>query len=496
MYQGKFDAKNKGKRTPAPRQESAPRTREPEAREPVAEKAPRRRGPRVGGVIFYTLYFLCIAAFFVAMHQVTGLLTDWLKDYQAAQPTTKSAEVYQQYFADPDWGAIYDMLGIQDTAYEGRDAFVSYMNAKVGGTELNFVETSAGLSGDKKYLIKLGEEKIASFTLVGEEGEITDIPDWQLGTVEVFYERTHSVTVRIQSGETVFINGTPLGESNIIRIDSTLAENYLPDGVHGPLTYTLELDGLLTEPEVTVQSAAGEAVELLLDAGSGMYVTPSSTETHTITADEKDLVLNAGKIYARYMIEAATDNQLAQYFNSKSAIYKTITRMDMWMQNSQGYEFTKEAVSDYVRYSDECFSARVELVLTVTRLSGTTKDYEVNTNLFFEKSGSSWKVTEMTGVDVQEPVSQVRLTLRSEDNVLSSDFVESDANSLTLPVLTAPEGKVFAGWFREETDADGTTEYFQVFAPTDSGVVTIPEGYVLEHMTLYAIFEDAQTEGA
>lgn len=493
MYQGKFDAKNRGKRTAAP-QEQPRRTRTEAPREPAPEKT-RRRGPRVGGVIFYTLYFFCIAAFFLVMHQATGKLTDWLVDYQAAQPTTKSSQVYQQYFADPDWGAIYDMVDLEETEYEGRDAFVTYMTAKVAGQELDCVETSAGLSGNKKYLIKLGDEKIASFTLVGEEGEITDIPEWQLGTVEVYYERTHSVTVQIQEGETVYINGTALGEEDIIRIDSTLAENYLPEGVHGPLSYTYRVTDLLTDPEVTVQDADGSAVELIFDVGTETYVTPSSTETYTISSTEKELVLNAGKTYAKYMIEAATSGQLAQYFNNKSDIYKTITRMELWMQNSQGYEFTKESVSDYVRYSDDCFSARVELVLTVTRLSGTTKDYDVDTTLFFEKSGSSFKVTQMTGVDVQAAISQVRLTFQNEGTVLTSTFCASDAKSLTVPVLTAPEGKTFAGWFREETAEDGTTNYFQVFAPTESGIVTIPDGYELEPMTLYAIFEDAAAEG-
>lgn len=231
MYQGKFDSKNKrttvdvsqlvAQRNSAPSQEQPPRqpvrenppktnparaqqplrqqnvrqsqpTRQPSGKRPPAAQAmpeKRRKGPRLGGVIFYTLYFMFILVFFVATFFGLQWLQGWLTDYQAAQPTTKSQEVFEQLFSHPDWSALYDAAGIEDTPYEGKEQFVAYMENKVGDSALTFKETSAGLSGDKKYLVLLGDEKIASFTLSGQTAAITDIPDWELGGVELFFDR-------------------------------------------------------------------------------------------------------------------------------------------------------------------------------------------------------------------------------------------------------------------------------------------------------------------
>ena len=134
--------------------------------------------------------------FFVATFFGLQWLQGWLADYQAAQPTTKSQEVFDQLFSHPDWGALYDAAGIEDTPYEGKEQFVSYMENKVGDATLTFKETSAGLSGDKKYFVLLGDEKIASFTLSGQTAAITDIPDWELGGVELFFDRSETFYIQ------------------------------------------------------------------------------------------------------------------------------------------------------------------------------------------------------------------------------------------------------------------------------------------------------------
>ena len=183
MYQGKFDSKNKktavdvselvAQRNSAPSQEQPQRqpvrenpprtnpartqqptrqqnvrqsqpTRQPSGkRPPVTQTVPEkhRKGPRLGGVIFYTLYFMFILVFFVATFFGLQWLQGWLADYQAAQPTTKSQEVFDQLFSHPDWGALYDAAGIEDTPYEGKDQFVAYMENKVGDSQLTFKET-------------------------------------------------------------------------------------------------------------------------------------------------------------------------------------------------------------------------------------------------------------------------------------------------------------------------------------------------------------------
>jgi hypothetical protein len=199
MYQGKFDKKHKNtsqdileitaqrnaeaaaqKRSAAEKKQAAAAAQKraaaneqaihsiPETNPKASKKAakevqtaPKKKGPRLGSVIFYTLYFLFIFLFFVAVYFGLTWLQGWLVDYEAAQPTTKSEEIFHQLFDDPDWGALYDAAGIADTEYEGKEAFVTYMEELVGDKELSYQLTSSGLSKDKKYFVNLEGKRLA-----------------------------------------------------------------------------------------------------------------------------------------------------------------------------------------------------------------------------------------------------------------------------------------------------------------------------------------------
>ena len=490
MYQGKFDSKNKrttvdvsqlvAQRNSAPSQEQPPRQAMPEK---------RRKGPRLGGVIFYTLYFMFILVFFVATFFGLQWLQGWLTDYQAAQPTTKSQEVFEQLFSHPDWSALYDAAGIEDTPYEGKDQFVAYMENKVGDSALTFKETSAGLSGDKKYLVFLGDEKIASFTLSGQTAAITDIPDWELSGVELFFDRSETFYIKNTDGHTVEVNGVPLDDSHVIQIATTAAAERLPIGITGVSICTQEISDLMATPTVTIFDESGKAMEVSYDAETHTFT--EQTQANTISDDEKEAALNAAKTYCLFMIEKASRADIAKYFDTSSEAYSVITNLsgNLWMQGNNGYRFTKEEVSDYARYSDDLFSARVALTLNVTRTDGTTKDYDYDQTLFFRKQDTGkWLAYEATNADVNAPVGKVRLTFMNGDTVLSSDFIKTDATELDTPLVSAPEGKVFIGWYRIDKYDNGTT-YTMVFDPDENGHVTIPNGTTLEPMTLYALFE-------
>ena len=480
-----------GRVSPLPVSQSQP-TRQPSGkRPPVTQTVPEkhRKGPRLGGVIFYTLYFMFILVFFVATFFGLQWLQGWLTDYQAAQPTTKSQEVFDQLFSHPDWGALYDAAGIEDTPYEGKEQFVSYMENKVGDSALTFKETSAGLSGDKKYLVLLGDEKIASFTLSGQTTAITDIPDWELGSVELFFDRSETFYIKNTDGHTVEVNGVPLDDSHVIQIATTAAAERLPIGITGVSICTQEISDLMATPTVTIFDESGNPMEVSYDAGTHTFT--EQTQANTISDDEREAALNAAKTYCLFMIEKASKADIAKYFDTSSEAYSVITNLsgNLWMQGNNGYRFTKEEVSDYARYSDDLFSARVSLTLNVTRKDGTTKDFGYDSTLFFRKQDTGkWLVYDATNADVNAPVGKVRLTFMNGDTVLSSEFVKTDATELDTPLVSAPEGKVFIGWYRIDKYDKGTT-YTMVFDPDEDGHVAIPNGTTLEPMTLYALFE-------
>ena len=487
-------AQNAPKTSASPKKRPAEKAASPAGQTPPVKagkaRKKKKKANRTVTIVFYTCYFVMVAALLAGILFLRSWLVDYLTDYEASQPTTRCEEIFQEYFADPDWAALYTKAGLSDTAYESSEAFRDYMNAKVGTRELAYVETSAGLSGGHKYLLKLDSETIGYFTLV-DQGSA----DWQLGQVVLNHSYNQSVTIQTMGGITVYVNGVALTDDHTIQIGTTKVEEYLPDGVHGPRIYTLYLDGLMNAPEVTATDDQGNPVEITYHADSNLYEV--LTAENTISTEEYDRVLLTAKTYALRMIEKATKNELAKYFDSTSDSYKTIVSIDPWMQEwfFKSYEWGEESITGYYRHNDKLFSVHVNLSMFVTRTDETIKEYAVNHSFLFEKQGSTWKCVNMTNVDFREQSAMVRLSFLLGDTVIFTNLFPEDTDSVTLPTVTAPQGKVFSGWYRLDTAEDGSMSYTQVFAPQEDSKAVLPAGTHLTPMNLYALFENASDNG-
>ncbi len=465
MYQGKYVAKQSA----------------------VAEKPAQKRRIRVGTIVFYCFYLLLFPAFFLLMSGAMDALEDWLTKYEASQPDVKCQQVYAQLFENPDWGELYSLAGVQDTKFEGKDSFVAYMTEKVDPAKLSYNETSAGLSGDHKYVVKHDGEKIAVFTLTGGAQTETEIPEWKLGALELFYSTEHTVQIRTLAGVQVFINNVALDESYIIQTTTTVAEKYLPEGLHGTRTQTFLVTDLLTAPKVSAQDADGNPVELVYDAQTGIYTQQVSADSY---ADYEQRILGAADVYCKYMIRAVNGGQLKNYFDRNSEIHDSIYRNETWMQSYQSYRMDPAVISEFVMYSEDFFSARVAQSMHVTRWDNTVKEYNLDATFFFQLISGKWYAVDMTNVQIQQELTQVRLTYHNGSTVLESVFVADDAKQITPPSVEVPDGKVFTGWFRKTTDETGKTTYSLMLLPDETGKVSLPEGTVLEPMELYAMFEN------
>ena len=510
MYRGKFQSDKregtpvyrepspaKNTRTsaqqPSSRQASSQRTAQAQ-RTPQQREVPQRRGPRVGGIIFYTLYFLMIFVFCAGTWLATKWLQGWLVDFEAAQPTVKSQEVFDQLFANPDWAALYKSAGIQDTPYEGVDAYVSYMQEKAAGKTLTYTETSAGISGDKKYIVKLEDEKVASFTLSGATEHVTDIPDWNLGSVELFFDRAEGYKIQKMDGHTAYVNGAPLDDSFTIQIATTKADKYLPIGTTGVKTCIQQIDGLMARPTVTINDQAGNPMEVSYDEESGMFI--EQTEANTISDELRKRSIEAMEAYGKFLLNIGNRATVASYFDASGDAYKYIMGADRsWTKSGSGQKFLNEEVSEYVRYSDTLFSVRVSMTMTATRDDGSVKEFPIDYTLFFTLKNDKWMIYDMIAGSIQIPVGQVRLTFMDGSTQLSTGFYDTETEELLTPVVSVPEGKRLS-WVRKDQDANGRQQLTLVFTPDATGLVALASGTSPEPTPLYtSLHHAAAAEG-
>lgn len=489
MYKGKYEQKtasaDPAAKVPTPEPQAAPPQR----------KRKRKKRATKGTRIFYGVYAAFILLFFIAVIVAMGALKNWLVDFQAAQPEDASQKIFSELFADPDWGEIYALANPADTSADSQSAYAAYMEQQVGKSELAFIETAADQSGNHKYIVYYVQDAdtgiaIATFTLAAGNQD-ADAPDWKLGAVEVFFSRNLSYDIVTLPGYTVTVNGKALDETHIIRTVSTKAEEYLPEGVHGYQLLTYRVAGLICAPEVVVTDADGQSVELIFDEANGTYI-QTMPEAPSIGDSEQTTLLNAAQTYCRYMIGAVGKADLKGYFDESTQIYATITSSTTWMQSYKGYEFGGENVTDFYRYSDTLYSAKVSLTLDVTRKNGTVKNYDLSSTFFIEKQGDQWKVIEMTNESVQEQITHVRLTYKDADGAeIHSEFVDAASKRLTTPAVNAPEGKAFEGWYEENIDSQGNVTLTLRFQPDANGNVTVVEA--LEPMVLVPQFKEASS---
>lgn len=450
-------------------------------------KKPERSKPKKRSV-FYPIYAIVTALLFIGICCLMIPLHSWLVRYEASQPEYMCQQVFQDLFADPDWAVLYSLAGTEDTPYENRDTYAAYMEQKVGSADLTCTETSAGLSGDHKYLIKLGDEKLASFTLTGSTNS-SNITEWALGTVEVFFERTLSVTVYKLPGQTVYINGTALDDSHTVRYTATAAEEYLPEGVHGYRMEQQTLTGLLMEPQILVRNADGSEAKMAADE-SGI-LSPVLSDPEAISQAEWDIAVGAAKADAKYSIYALGTTGLREYFDPNSQVYKDLCDTPMYTQPYTGYSFDESLteVTEFCRYSENVFSARVTLRLNVERASGGTKTFDLNKTYFFTKnSAGKYLVTNYSSASALDRTQQVRLTFLQNGQVLDTQMVDAHADSISLPQISAPTGQVFKGWAVQEDDGSGKITMTIVLVPDESGNAYHDPAAALEPMTLYPVF--------
>ncbi len=463
--------------------------------------------PRRSTVIFYTVALLVIVCFYFYMSGLMGKLKTHLDKYQSSHINTQYRLVFEDRFSDPDWGALYEEAGLQGTEFEDKQAFITYMEEKVGDQELICFLESNGTSG-KKCPVYLGDEEIGAFYMVSQTDPEPEadpwyyripfakslvnklkIQHWEYAYLELKApNREQSVTVTTEGERIVYVNGVALTDAQLISTTVTTAEQYIPQGLHGMRRQTYSMDGFLVKPVVTVTDLSGNPIEIA-EEFPGKY-----TEVFVPQQAEAELeayAISAAKTYCNYMIRNTTRAKLQEYFDTSTQLYRNITSIDPWMQNYIGCRFAEPVVSGFYRYSDDLVTVRITMSMFVKRTDYTEKEYPLDSTFFLKKTDSGqYKVWDMNNMDLQQTTTQVRLRFFVDGQMVDSRMVDAAASQIELPAVTAPEGKTFTGWYQATTAADGSQTLSLVFLPKDGEItVYIPDSADISAMDLQARFE-------
>lgn len=439
--------------------------------------------------VFKIIGIVCAALILVAAIVVGVVYLQWNQQYQASLPDKKSAEAFSLLFKDPDWELLYTMAGIEDTPFENRDTFVHYMNTTAGGQRLNYMLLPQANPLVCKYAVFHNNETIGFFTMTGTEDAI---PEWSLGSVEFSLHRSHSVTIRKAPEHTAYVNGVALDDSYIVRSTYTAAEDFLPSGIHGFRLDELKVTDLLMEPLVNVTDASGNPIPMVYDSDTHTY-SPMEEKGPEIADSHVQFALDAAKANAAFAVRANSFTDLRQFFDPNSNAYTVVCNTAPLLEGCAEYAFDPSAteVTNYRSYGSSLFSATVTLKLDVTMENGDAHSFDLTWHYLYKQNFTgNFLIIEISEQSFHTLLEQVRLTFIDGEEVLQSTLVDVHGNTIALPQVSAPEGKMITGWGKKRTDSQGNETMAILFPAAADNMVQLPQGNTLEPMTLYAVYED------
>ncbi len=145
-------------------------------------------------------------------------------------------------------------------------------------------------------------------------------------------------------------------------------------------------------------------------------------------------------------------------------------------------------MSDYIRFSDDCFSIRVSLTWQLTRSDDSVKESPVDVNLVFEKGTNGWRCVRMTGYSFTEPESLVRVRFMQDGKPVETRMVSTDARTIQCPTVAAPQGMETVGWLMQMKDEDGKPYLRRVLEPDAEGNAAVPAGIFDEPVDLRPVY--------
>lgn len=464
-----------------------------EIQQPAPVYKRNRKAVWIGGIFFYVLLIAGVMLFYGQTQRKLDGMFYQLQQYETAQPGMISSRLFDELFANPDWRVLFDNSQTEISEFEGKDVYAAYMESKVGDETLTYRQTSTFDREKLEYGVYLKKEKIASFTIENHAVE-QDVPEWKFDCLQLFVSPDETFKIQNLDSHTVKINGVVLGDGYLLQkdgfkvLDESLGE--LGQGLIIPSHCVHEISGLLMKPNVTIEDAQGNLLEVLYDEETRTFYEPEE-QTNEVPADAKDLGLNTVRTYCEFMIKKAGRPQLAKYFNQNTDSYRAITSSDLtWIQTEKAHGFANETVSDYIKLNGDAFAVHVSLTWQLTRQDDSVKESPVDVYLIFEKdkNNDKWLCTRMTGMPFTEPYKMVRVRFMQDGKEVTSKLVSTDAASIQCPKVLPPEGAEVRGWLMQMMDENNEPYYRRVLIPDEEGNSQVPADIFIEPVDLRPVY--------
>lgn len=332
--------------------------------------------------VFYKVYFSVLGFLLAVLAVGAVLLSRGIAEYNKGIPETVSKEYFETHFAYPDDHSLSELC-TQVSEFESPETIYAYLRALFAEDKLSYTSISSGaeaLPGQKDYIVKSGDRKIASFTLLPDEKN-----DYHPSAVKLTVPSPSALKCRVYDDSTLLVNGKEVPDTYLTGSEDTRITKLLPAGTAGTRLVRYEVPGLVGPAEVTVLDRHGNA-KLIAPGDDGVY-----SEIPAYDEPENDLVnriTEGAKQYAICMQSDAAKRTVYPYFEAGSDLYENIRSAEnMFVWDHNGYEITDVKTSEFRRYDENTISCRISFTHILHKYgSADYRDYFDIT--YFARKGS------------------------------------------------------------------------------------------------------------
>lgn len=316
--------------------------------------------------LFWKIFISVVVGVLLLIHGALFWFYGFLKDYEAAQPVHVAEEIFNTYFANFSPEEYLALCSDDSAKYETKENLTAYLDTLTGNAEITYHSVSTGMQDTLQYVVRAGDTKFASFTLVKDTENSSRFTHYKPGSFALYTDAKTKVDATVPTGYTLYLNGVEV-TGEYIREENipTPSCEHMPEGVQGITLVQYQVPGFIEPPAVEVRSPAGEAAAVT-EAEPGVY-TAAVVSDQQLADQYSDWFIEAATKYAIYMqydsrVAAMQFSSVAPYFDPDSKLYEDIRTVENgFVIEYERYEIKDEKAFDFIRYDDNTFSCRVTL---------------------------------------------------------------------------------------------------------------------------------------
>lgn len=356
--------------------------------------APKNKKKKLGRFAKFIIIYSCIAL--VVMIAVWGLLYSFLRDYEASRPSVAMDKIMSDFNAE-NAGKVLNSADITTNEFETIDTITKFLETRLEGQTASYRKSNGEYSENTPvYIVYAGDTPLAKVKLKEAGRNFFKFTKWQIGNISTYdiSPKTPSVTVTITvpSGSAVSLNGISV-DTKYIENDNITFEpcKNVGEFVATPTMTEYKVTGLLFEPDITVEY---NNTPLALSGENGVYIC-SYPEDAALLEAQKDTIINTAETYGKYIINRGSLDGLKKLMVGRAETYiSDIPAIWAFLSGKQyTYEFRNENITNFKKYSDNCFSCDMYYDLYVNWGYGD-KTYETSMTYVYVLIDGNWYVAD------------------------------------------------------------------------------------------------------